>query len=130
MSAEDRTRRSPHGVEFVRVPPILPAGREYVEIRLRGETVGSVDVRVCAECLIGVVTYIRVAEPHRRRGLATAVLRAVLADGTGYRWSTSPIENTAEARGLWGSVAAVGWPGVIGEAEECGHMREADQRTP
>jgi GNAT superfamily N-acetyltransferase len=120
-----------NAAEFVCVPAVVPAGLEYVEIRLGARVVGSVDLRACAVCQLAVVSYIRVAPPYRRRGLATAVVRTVLADRPGYWWTTSPLEDTACARGFWASIEAAGWPGELGAAtESCPHMREADQRTP
>jgi predicted acetyltransferase len=131
MNPETSLSRSPAGrIDLVQVPAALPTGLEYFEIRSDGEPVGSVDVRACPTCRIAVVIHIRVAEPYRRRGLATAALRAGMTSRPGYRWSTSPVEDTDGARAFWRVITAGGWPGTIGEAEECQHMREADQRLP
>jgi hypothetical protein len=89
-----------NAVEFVRVRAVVPAGLEYVEIRLDGQVVGSTDLRACAVCRLAVVSYIRVQARYRRRGLATAAIHAVLADRSDYWWTTSPIEDTECARGF------------------------------
>jgi hypothetical protein len=113
-------------VGLVRVPPEVTAGPERIEIRVDDRVIGDVDLRVCPQCRVAVLTHVRVSQPYRRRGLATAAVRASLAYYPGYRWSTSPIDDTDEARGFWHALTF--WPRRLGDPAYCQHMHDADQR--
>ncbi|MEV5543275.1 GNAT family N-acetyltransferase [Saccharopolyspora shandongensis] len=115
-------------VELVTFPAEQPAGLAVVEIREHGVIVGDADYRVCELCHLGVVEHVRVDPPFRRRGLATQAITKVLADWSGYRWSTSPI-NEHGALCFWKSLD---WPEpeTLGSPIECAHMRHADEQMP
>ncbi len=115
-------------VELVAVAPVVPAGPERIELRLGGTAAGDLDLRACAACRIAVVDHVRVDPPFRRRGLATRLVRAALSARPGYRWSTSVLGGTDEARGFWSALTE--WPGTTGIPEECAHMHEAAWHSP
>lgn len=115
-------------VELTWVDPVLPAGPARVEVLVDGVVVGDVDIRLCHQaCRLGIVEHVRVDSAARRRRLATQALEAVVAAYPDYEWSTSPLADTAEARGFW---AAIAWPGTLSRAHPCRHMRRADQHIP
>ena len=86
-------------LELVAIPATAPAGPADLEIRLDGVIVGDLDFRVCVHCQLAVIEHIRIDPPYRRRGLATRAVQVILAEHPDYRWSTSLIDDTAEARG-------------------------------
>lgn len=114
-------------VEFVVRPATLPAGVERLDVLLDGQVSGDLDFRACEHCHQAVLEQIRIDPPYRRQGLARGALQAAVDNRPGYRWSTSVLADTAEARSFW---TAVGWAGVLGNPDWCAHMYEADRHTP
>lgn len=111
-------------VELVALPAWWPAGVERIEICSGGRPVGDVDFRACADCRVAVLEQVRVDPPYRRRGWATRAVQAAVASRPGYRWATSALHDTVEARAFW---AALGWPEEdLGVPVWCAHMYEAD----
>lgn len=107
--------------------PPVSAGLTHVELRVGGIVVGNLDLRICPTCAVAVVDYIRVDPPYRRRGFATRAVCGAVARYPASAWSTSPLDDSDEARAFW---ASVDWPGTLGNPAECPHMRQADQLTP
>ncbi|QRP45769.1 hypothetical protein [Amycolatopsis sp. FDAARGOS 1241] len=140
------------GLELVAVPPDEAAGPGRIELHLDGHPVGAATLAVCTADRLGVLEHVQVDGQVRRRGygrvLALAAfsrldwftdvpdwmrgdhrvraLRAVQR-GVGYRWTTTLIEDTPEARGFaeWLPLPKVGEP------RYCQHMLDAAARlTP
>lgn len=113
--------------EFVMRPAALPAGIERLDVLLDGQVIGDLDFRACEHCHQAVLEQIRIDPAHRRQGLAQGALQAAVDSRPGYRWSTSVLADTAEARNFW---TTVGWADVLGNPDWCAHMYDADRRTP
>ncbi|MCA1185751.1 hypothetical protein LCD36_04695 [Saccharopolyspora sp. 6T] len=103
-------------------PPPVSAAPQRAEIRLGGDLVGDVDVRVCDVCRRAALEHIRVDAAHRRRGVTREALALVVA-WPGYSSSTTVLEPEAEA--FWRRVF---WPTpeLLGTPQWCEHMAEAE----
>ncbi|MCI2423843.1 hypothetical protein MOQ72_41210 [Saccharopolyspora sp. K220] len=83
--------------ELVLMPEERPAGPAAVEVCLGGVIVGDVTFRVCRSCRLAVVEHVRVESRQRRRRLAALAINFLVSRWSDYRWTTSPIDDTAES---------------------------------
>ncbi|HKN54919.1 MAG TPA: GNAT family N-acetyltransferase [Amycolatopsis sp.] len=105
--------------------PDVPAGVGQIEVRLHRKAIADLDLRMCWIDERGVIEQVRVDEPYRRRGFGTLLVATALARRPGYRWSTTPIEDTIAARAFWAAQRLP--PGLqLGDPFHCSHMHEAD----
>ncbi|MEU6261867.1 GNAT family N-acetyltransferase [Saccharopolyspora shandongensis] len=102
---------------------IVPAAPQRAEIRLGGEVVGDLDVKVCSICRRAVLEQIRVDPGHRRHGVARDALALMLDRWSGFSWSTTVLE--PDAAEFW---ARVFWPcpELLGNPQWCAHMAAAE----
>ena len=106
-------------------PPEVKAGVGQIELRLRGQVIADIDVRLCGVDTRGVIEQVRVDEKYQRRGFGTVLVAAALARGPAYRWSTTKLDDSVGARAFWASLRPAG-PLQLGEPFYCSHMRLAD----
>jgi GNAT superfamily N-acetyltransferase len=105
--------------------PALLGGIGQLEVLLREAPIADMDVRMCPVDERGVIEQVRVDEPYRRRGFGVLLVEAALARGPGYRWSTTVVSDSAEARSFWAS-RRIPAGLELGVPFWCSHMREAD----
>ncbi|MEU6133275.1 hypothetical protein ABZ805_29225 [Saccharopolyspora sp. NPDC047091] len=110
-------------VSLVWSTPLVPAASQRAEIRLGGDLVSDVDVRVCDACQRAVLEHIRVDAAHGRCGVAREALAQVMEAWPGYSWSTTELD--PEVAEFWRRVF---WPTpvLLGAPQWCGHMAEAE----
>ena len=118
-------------LHLVAVPPAVLGGVGQIVLQIRGRPVADLDVRMCHVDERGVIEHIRVddatdtSKGYRRRGFGSLLVAMALSRGTGYRWSTSKVTDTIEARAFW---ARQDLPErmELGEPFYCSHMKLAD----
>ncbi|HET6502278.1 MAG TPA: GNAT family N-acetyltransferase [Amycolatopsis sp.] len=118
------------GLTLVRFPPARRAGIGRIELQLNGQTVGEVSLAACGPCRRAVLTGIRVDDVpvnYRRLGYGRVLVAAALARAPAarYRWSTTALRDTVEARAFW---AAVGFPGTVGHPTYCSDMTSREPK--
>jgi GNAT superfamily N-acetyltransferase len=79
----------------------------------------GLDLTLCPVDRNGVIEHVRA--DHRRLGYGRLLVAAARTLDPDYRWTTTTIQPTLEAKAFW---ATVGWDGV-GEPHYCSHQREA-----
>ncbi|MEV7099316.1 GNAT family N-acetyltransferase [Amycolatopsis sp. NPDC051045] len=106
-------------------PPTARAGVGQVDLQLRSQRIGGLDLWLCGIDRRGVIGPVGVDASYRRRGFGTVLVAAALARGAGYRWSTTAISESASARAF---CAAQYWPdGVhLSRPHYCSHMKFAN----
>lgn len=103
------------------LPPDRPAGLARIEVVVDGRTVGDLDWRSCPDvaCRCAVIESVRIDQGFRRRGYATAAVRAAGAiTGPGCNWSTTAVTSRV-AHAFWTSL---GWPMSAHIPRYCPHM--------
>jgi GNAT superfamily N-acetyltransferase len=106
------------------LPPDRLAGLARIEVVVQSRTVGDLDWRSCSadSCRCAVIESVRVDHGFRRRGYATAAVRAAVElTGPGYTWSTTAVTGIA-AQAFWSSM---GWPPAAHTPRYCPHMTVA-----
>lgn len=114
-------------LSLVAVPPPARGGVGRITVHVRQHAIGDIDIAVCGPCRRACLEQIRVEEKYRRLGFGRLLLAAALArlPPEHYRWSTTKLEDTIEAKSFW---ARVDFPGELGKPDYCRDMLVAAGR--
>ena len=110
------------GLVLAVIPPVGRGEAGRIELRLNGQTAGEVRLAACGPCRRAVITWVGVEVTCRRLGYGHVLVAGALAraPATRYRWSTTALPDTVEARAFW---ASIGFPGDVGKPDFCSDMR-------
>ncbi|MFI9240858.1 hypothetical protein [Streptomyces sp. NPDC053079] len=104
------------------ISPLRRGWRERAA-NLDGESIFSVDYRICRHCQLGWVEEPHTDPEYQRCGLASAGLAALRADNPGLAWHTLG-GHFAEAQAFWIAVGA-DVPGGYQQREPCLHLNSS-----
>ncbi|MDQ8707571.1 hypothetical protein RCO28_34635 [Streptomyces sp. LHD-70] len=104
------------------LPPGGPAGMQEI----RGCAPDEYDFarlvwQACEVCRLGLIVKIRVTEPWQRHGYGSRMVRFALRGHGGYRWTTTPQSEDAQA--FFPALAKATGVAFPRQAERCEHMR-------
>lgn len=103
-----------------------PAGPQALAIHQdNAGPVGEIELRLCHHCRDGVLEHIRIAEGHRRQGLASEALRTLFAKYRDYHWSAVAVADSDPAHGFWSAVSSR-IDGLNNRLAYCTHMSAAE----
>ncbi|MGW1037842.1 hypothetical protein ACWD4Z_37360 [Streptomyces antibioticus] len=102
--------------------PKTPAGmQEITACAPDGYDFARLVWQSCAACRLGLILKIRVTETWQRHGYASRMVRFALRDCEGYRWTTTPQSQDAQA--FFPALTEVTGVAFPRDAELCEHMR-------
>ncbi|MFB7739507.1 hypothetical protein ACFC08_35205 [Streptomyces sp. NPDC056112] len=79
-------------------PPAVPAGFQEIQARAPdGYDFARLVWQACEVCRLGLIVKIRVTGPWQRHGYGTRMVRFALRRRDGYRWTTTPQSEDAQA---------------------------------
>ncbi|HEY2041654.1 MAG TPA: GNAT family N-acetyltransferase [Jatrophihabitans sp.] len=118
--------RADNPVQLTPRAPRVRGGVGRIELSVRGTVWAYVDVQLCGIERRGVLVYLAVDGPHRRRGLGRVLLDAALARGPGYTWSTVKFDEDDVTLRAFRATAELPESVQVREPFFCSHMLEAN----